>query len=569
MLRPPRTRHGFPRRISFIGDDMHKCLTIAEVLTHILEHIPASGDLASIATVCHAFSECALEILWRETCLGKLVVHTIPASLLNISEVRKRGVWATTVECIVRPPRPEDMGRLLHYASFVRSLEIRDIYPVGSYRDTAQLDSSICGVLTSLQRTQRAFPRLRSLTSTRLPDWIHEHMNIFLAPSVRKLKLGIFASSVHTWLSLLAQIQHSCPHLEDLQMGDWPGSQELLRRTYEFIPSFKHMRRLEYTQTVPDTTIFHLLAELDALENLSFKLSLCGRYRRLIGPTLENHNAGWFRSLKTLNVYSPKLSYIESLLSMVTFAPLEQLRFSYPARGSDEKPLDKYLAFPSLRAFNLTIGRLDLAGPLFAHMSLPRLEELSIEYNERTDLLGELVSAISTACSRTSLKRLRLQHVRGDSSEDLSIPIGSVLRPLFPFRRIERMRLSSRRPFKMSNKIVEEFALSWPDLKDIDLGMYSSRLASTVTFKGLVSLASHCPNLELISLPMNVTSVPTIKALGYKDARRNHNVKELDFRRSPIPAKRVKKIKSLLLQIFPALQRIHSSERRILELAGR
>ncbi|TFK55540.1 hypothetical protein OE88DRAFT_1731221 [Heliocybe sulcata] len=359
----------------------------------------------------------------------------------------------------------------------------------------------------------------------------------------------------------MARIHRRCTRLEELEMDNCSSSPEVLRGVYEFVPSFEHMRRLDYVQTAWDTTMFHLLAELPGLEDLRFEVrGRSGADMPTIGPQPQQHNGRWFRSLQTLSVQVSKLSFIQLLLSMVKSAPLEKLSlFIFFRLASGNRLPNEYLALQSLRVMKLSM-RLDIASTLLAHMNLPRLEEVSVKCRVRPDLLSDLIGTVCTSCSPSWLKLVLLG--RGSIREARGSPIliDSVLRPLLAFRRIEDLRLISSHTLEISDKTVEDFGLSWPGLKEISLGMGSRRSASSVILKGIASLALHCPRLELIALPVNVTPVPTIEELEYKDTPLNSNVRELGFGSPSIPAECVGEVASVLRQIFPALQIIRSSE---------
>ncbi|KZT29290.1 hypothetical protein NEOLEDRAFT_1127977, partial [Neolentinus lepideus HHB14362 ss-1] len=540
---------------------MHKCLTVAEILSHIFEHIPVSRDLANVALVCHVFHEPALEILWRHVTLWNLLVYTIPRSVLDVFETQNwlydRSNSVTRVARISRPPGPQEMDRFLYYTSLVRSLQMHDRHRIWSWLPPMDLDVSVFDILVSLQRSRPIFPRLRSLSLGKLPGWVHEYMEVFLTPSLRKLSYGSIAATDQTCLALMAHIRRLCPGLEELQLENYSRAQEVLDGVNQHIGSFSHLRKLEYMQSVPDTTIFHFLAELPALEDLKFSVSAAASSMQIVGPVPRQRRAGWFRSLKKLSVKSPKLRYIVPLFDMVQSAPLVQLSFSYSDNDPDRDLLDHRLVFRSLRFLTLTVGRLTVVGALLERARLPSLEELSVVYGRCEKVLGNFVLAVCASCSPSTLRYLSVHHSLSHGYETRPVLVRPIILPLLAFRRIEHLHLSINGVFEMSDETIEEIAPSWPALKHIHLGVSNIQNCSNVTAKGLISLALHCAHLELIGLPLNVTSTSVTEESGCSGVHRNHSVKELDFGYSPISTDAVKEIAAVINYIFPKLQKIN------------
>ncbi|TFK52447.1 RNI-like protein [Heliocybe sulcata] len=536
---------------------MHRCLTIAEILQHIFEHIPVSRNLVNLAAVCHAFSEPALEILWQDVSLWTLVVYTVPTSVLDVSEITNAlDNGSTTVKRVARmvcPPRPEEMDRFIYYASFIRSLHVSGNYWKGKYKHPMVLDSSIFDALVFLQRPQLTLPNLRSLSISSLPAWMCGRLDIFLVPSIRKLVYGSITSNDQTCIPFMAQMRRSCAQVEILQLKNLSDSQEVLKGVHKFIGSFSNIRQLDYLHTWPDGAILHLLAQMPALEDLKYYMMGHGSATQAFGPRLP-HAFRCFPSLKTLRVQSNKLSHIELLLTMVQSAPLEQLILTRCSPHAEAQWSNEHRVFRTLTVLRLTSRWSDISVTFLARMSLPCLEELHIN---STDSLGDSISTVSATCSLSSLRCLHIH--RACTPTGLTIPIDSVIRPLLAFYRIEHLRLSSRHTFEISDKTLEEFASSWPHLKHIYLGSDADKNASSVTLKGIASLAFHCTGLEHIALPVvNITRAPTIEGLGCQNTHRNSNVKEIDFGPTAVPAECIEEVASVLSQIFPTLRKFRT-----------
>ncbi|TFK55535.1 hypothetical protein OE88DRAFT_631732 [Heliocybe sulcata] len=464
------------------------------------------------------------------------------------------------------------MDRLWYYAAFVRFLHIGGSYQQHTDGEDLILDSTILHALVSPRGPQLTFPRLRCLSIESLPNCMHEYANAFLVPAVRKLIYGSISMTDRACLPLMAHLRRSCARVEELQLETWSMLNEVLDGVFQFIGSFSNLRKLVYKHTGFHmySAILRLLADLPGLEDLHFSLTPHDWDMRIAGPQFGKRHIGRFRSLQKLIVksWSSKLAHIEPLLSMVQSAPLKRLIITFPSR-SDGRPPNRHYVFPTLRVLGLGAKSYGIIGPILTHMSLPGLEELLAASVESARSFRNIISSVSTTCSPTSLKRLDLRHSSDYNTENMSMPLDPMIRPLLAFRRIEDLRLRSSYAFEMSDKTVEEFALSWPNLKRIYISWKAHTSASTVTIKGLASLASHCPCLESIVLPVNVIPVPTIEEVGYKDTSRNHNIKVLDFDASSVPAECIKELASVLRQLFPVLQKITSSEKITLELAGR
>ncbi|KAH9885280.1 hypothetical protein C8Q73DRAFT_718273 [Cubamyces lactineus] len=193
---------------------MHQCLCIEEILAiifaeldgHVMDprihsperilyrHPESLKTLAGLARTCRAFSESALDVLWREIPdLYVLVKHLLPAQRLSYDEV----------ECklsVLPAASPEDATweRLVSYIGRIRAIGIPT--PPGVQPHVLDGESVLRPLEAFLRRrnpeSRALFPYLRRVIYQ--PFWLDEgYSSLLLHPGLHTLMLPMYGFSSH------------------------------------------------------------------------------------------------------------------------------------------------------------------------------------------------------------------------------------------------------------------------------------------------------------------------------------------------------------------------------------
>ncbi|KIM47821.1 hypothetical protein M413DRAFT_15927 [Hebeloma cylindrosporum] len=149
--------------------------TTTKLLEAIVESPNGRRSLSRLARTCRAFSEPALNILWRELDSIAPVIGLFPGQLLKKS--RKPGMGLS------RLPREEDWKAIMKYSERIQRI---------SYDETANnIAPSIFSILEECRPTTYILPRLQELTWKVETAAALERCTIFLHPDLHTINLDI------------------------------------------------------------------------------------------------------------------------------------------------------------------------------------------------------------------------------------------------------------------------------------------------------------------------------------------------------------------------------------------
>ncbi|KAJ7235710.1 hypothetical protein B0H12DRAFT_134865 [Mycena haematopus] len=181
---------------------MHRCLSIAEIVGNICEHLNGisrgARSLAALARTCRNFHDPALDCLWAVQYNGLMnLLRCMPSDLFEFSHGGVR---------LMRPVLKTDWERPLVYMPRIRYMIVKadpsipNIFPA--------LSASLPGDLASW------FPRLRSL------QWLHRKdffcIRMLLSPRLTFLHISMDPSNAN--FSLLSSISWKCPALKNFSV---------------------------------------------------------------------------------------------------------------------------------------------------------------------------------------------------------------------------------------------------------------------------------------------------------------------------------------------------------------
>ncbi|KAF7293290.1 hypothetical protein HMN09_01208000 [Mycena chlorophos] len=409
---------------------MHPCLGIPEIALHIVQDA-AEGywspetcrRLARLARTCRAFSEPALDALWRRPGSEALLrlVHTFPSGLLRITTPSEYGKPYQVV--VVRSLRETDWERPQFYARRVRELNIDGYFSLQRFKELVLF-------LTAYTPTEILFPRLRSLTWRACDS---NALRFFLASSLNSL---VFDGPAAQTLSLLPIVQSRNLDLQTIELNlssSMVGDQRDIGAISRYVRSFNRL----VSVAVPylDAPAMRHIRSLPTLEHLEFEGIDPGPQDASESPT--------FLSLKSLNNYNSDVTALKRLLPLFSNSPLEGL-FIDPWKGATttSKLTELFAslevlssATPSLDRFSLHTNRFMDAG---SSWTLKRAAVLHLR--QFTSLTSIMLSSASTfdfgddtiadlldACPR--MMRLHLtQPEESDTEFTASVLVGIAIR---------------------------------------------------------------------------------------------------------------------------------------------
>ncbi|KAJ6596320.1 hypothetical protein DFH09DRAFT_867885, partial [Mycena vulgaris] len=147
-----------------------------------------------------------------------------------------------------------------------------------------------------------------------------------------------------------------------------------------------------------------------------------------------------------------------------------------------------------------------------------------------------------------------------ETNPDLYTIRPSTLRPLLSFRNLVSVELHQPYRIRLDDAFVAEMVLAWPR---IALLCFSTRYlvgvrspTPSVTFTGLAALAQHCPELQMLRIPFDATTVPT-QPVPMPPTCTQTSLKILHVIDSPIDSAFV--VSAFLSSVFPSLAEINTS----------
>ncbi|KAJ7350926.1 hypothetical protein DFH08DRAFT_777220 [Mycena albidolilacea] len=198
------------------------------------------------------------------------------------------------------------------------------------------------------------------------------------------------------------------------------------------------------------------------------------------------------------------LARLPSLKSLVVDAAV---RFS-PAilrNSSDAR-------FPSLRALHLWAISLDHSVAIVEAVTEPAITSLNLVFNAGTpdaQAITRMYTAIASNRDHSALRYLRLEdgrtsYIRAYSPDQRIVPT-ETLGILFAFTNLTTIILKPFHGLELDDETMLRIARTWRRVEEL-------RLAgpARVTLAGIHSLARHCPDLRVLEIFLDASSVPVL-----------------------------------------------------------
>ncbi|KAJ7036640.1 hypothetical protein C8F04DRAFT_1095209 [Mycena alexandri] len=173
----------------------------------------------------------------------------------------------------------------------------------------------------------------------------------------------------------------------------------------------------------------------------------------------------------------------------------------------------------------------------------------------------KLYTTLAVVCSPSSLIQLHI-HLDGyyDTHDSAESAINdSMIRSLFPFRKLVCLTLTSTALFVIHDNTMMDAARAWPCLEELTLDFVSLPLVpppSHLTLQSLCSLAQHCSRLRSLHITIDATVLPPPPAIAITPQR---ELTSMCIAHSAISQPRA--VARLLSDIFPNFRHISASRR--------
>ncbi|KAJ7165690.1 hypothetical protein C8R43DRAFT_1104268 [Mycena crocata] len=439
---------------------MHRSLRIRDIIELICDSLdddtPAktASRFAALARTCKVFQDPALNHLWRHQNTLAHILQCLPPHLWEIM-VEEPG---RTIVHITGTIKPKDWDRPLEYARRVRSLSLVEWVEWRILPSTNNLE-----VISSTLPLQYLCPNLRTLIWRSRTAALCPYIRLFLSPKVTTAHLS-FPESDSSIVSLLPTLALSYPHLKSLRIeGVKSADSSLVRRT--------------------ESTI---AMALDRIEDLGLDT--------IDGVALQHLSR--LSALKSLELYNP--------LDVGDLASFCDLRF------------------PALRAVRLSDTTIDVATSFVTVLSDCGLESFHAETGIAASAvtMHTFYTALANHLSHTALQNLNVADEEG-VFQDMEAPPenaiadyvinGRVLSTLFCFGDLRSVFLKAPLGFDLDDTTVWDVARAWPRLQDLCLETATGlSYPPSMTLRGLRAFATHCPDLDFLSITFDTSTVPPL-----------------------------------------------------------
>ncbi|KAJ6589738.1 hypothetical protein B0H19DRAFT_241550 [Mycena capillaripes] len=332
--------------------------------------------------------------------------------------------------------------------------------------------------------------------------WNHgysSYIELFLGPRLKSITIGWQEDGTYPPLATLAQTH---PGLVSVEIKGVNGDSEESERVqlYSFVRSLTHLEELE-VRTIDAETLKYL-GRLPTLKTLRAVLSDSVAF-----PDVPN--GSMFSHLRTAN-FRPEQDPgggIVPLLALLCTWKNPQL-MSFEADVFDSRGLEDVE-----RLYQLLAG----------HIAHDHLEMLQLE-------------------------------IMQPEPPVIAVHPGGLFKPLFSFTRLTVMELMVPVGYDFDDATVAEMARAWPAIEELGLRSRTNH-EPRCTLLALESFARHCPNMWLLSITLDASSMPA--TLGTDDGvLPQQKLKRLDLAWSRISTAAVAAVPAFLSGLFANLTQI-------------
>ena len=299
------------------------------------------------------------------------------------------------------------------------------------------------------------------------------------------------------------------------------------------------------------------------------------RLRGWMCPEL-NGVIGAFTALRSLTLLGGRSLTSETLASITTFPSLRDLRLQadhidpmafltkIPAAGSAT-------TFPSLHSLRVE-AQLPLHRALISLLQPETIEEVHLETRQHTSHSSEWIPILSSN-TIANLRKLTIEHIIDIEDIDQQLSNGmynsnvrltlDTLKPLRNTSGLEELTITTTLPMNLADEDIKELSFWWPSLKLLDISSFESLdedlgvslWKPRLTTAALLELATNCPLLRRLSLPLDLTIfLPKTDEAKKTNLVKPHALESISIAHSQLPTSHG--FRETLLKIFPSVKTV-------------
>ncbi|RDB21734.1 hypothetical protein Hypma_010795 [Hypsizygus marmoreus] len=204
---------------------MHRCLYISEILSLVCDNVleengytPGLRTLAGVARTCRAFSDPALDLLWRSRSSIAPLIRVMPDDLWMECESLQQGRRVKVIK-YRRALEDSDWSRFEYYGSKIRDLTQFSYFALNYFEEVVHED--VFMAITGYRPVRTILPKLRQVALEL--DYPHlapaiPFYQCILGPSIRSLTMS-GTEEEKLPASLLLSIPRLCPNISTLHIS--------------------------------------------------------------------------------------------------------------------------------------------------------------------------------------------------------------------------------------------------------------------------------------------------------------------------------------------------------------
>ncbi|KAF8349631.1 hypothetical protein F5887DRAFT_947243 [Amanita rubescens] len=422
---------------------------------------------------------------------------------------------------LCREIRETDWHRFNMYSVRVKKLGIRFFYFFGvrvrpsweRKKYTYHLDAGSYRTLSSAAYGMELLPRVQEIIWEIEDDGAYPYITLLLSrmtyrlwlyfPHDSKRSIEERSQSERMRFSLIPAIPSSSPHITELSLRgfraeSWPDVRDALK-SLRFWPSLQCLT-LHY---FPEASVV-ILCKIPNLRKLD--LSHCDREPLLQFPL----PSGWrgFSALAQLDIQNNDLEFLIPMTSIMRNTPLRSL--CAESSSNSTPSVDKWKQLFDLMRDGITHTSLEVVKLRFVDDDTDHMDKF--EVHERPMTLDEISG-------------------------------------LLLFKNLIQLSLEATHGFDLDDEQMRNLASALPHLEELHLRSYHP-LADwpRMTFKGLDSIAQHCPALQSLTVAFDARSI-----IKHSDNRGICNVNTISFKVLDSPIDDPAAVSVYVSAIFPNL----------------
>ncbi|EIW85496.1 hypothetical protein CONPUDRAFT_150305 [Coniophora puteana RWD-64-598 SS2] len=425
---------------------MHRALLISEVARNITYCQSEKKALAALAQTCRAFSEPALDALWRELdsllplleCLGN-AISRCPSFQ---SGQKMYGLSRVLL--------PTDWIVFRKYASKV--VELKSITPPKS-SSSPHIDDDVFRALCWPPTFEPLFPKLQRLICPSIHSDILPFLRFILGPSITSLIISPMNTGYIGDCSLEASLPTLCPRLKHLE--------------------WKNFSDIDEDEDAGSAFISEAVTSLTELETLVAPLN---------GRALQRLSS--LPSLRSLDVtlMAPSVSEPHPALHEPAFPSVYRIRFT-------SYSLSDIADFVRTGHFSLAVFSAQASG-------------------SNSESFDDLCTAVSSNVDNSALKFLDIMAEDDHFSLSESTLKRKAFQHLLQFHNLVGVCVDTAHEIQLDNASLLQMAESWPVLESLEINPRKGwGRRSCITLHGLRTMLKRLPKLTTLAIAIDAQAV--------------------------------------------------------------